>query len=92
MIATGTDIKPLEVLLFLRHVRSRVYFEQMKGRGTRALTVNKVIAYGFDAAAKEKAEVLVGSFCEYIEALRILYSRGLCRQLARIQQIYLTAT
>ncbi len=33
MIATGTDIKPLEVLLFLRDVRSRVYFEQMKGRG-----------------------------------------------------------
>jgi type I restriction enzyme R subunit len=38
MIATGTDIKPLECLLFLRDVRSRVYFEQMKGRGTRVLT------------------------------------------------------
>ena len=38
MIATGTDIKPLEVLIFLRDVRSRVYFEQMKGRGTRVLT------------------------------------------------------
>jgi type I restriction enzyme R subunit len=35
MIATGTDIKPLECLLFLRDVRSRNYFEQMKGRGTR---------------------------------------------------------
>jgi len=37
MIATGTDVKPLEVLLFMRDVRSRNYFEQMKGRGTRTL-------------------------------------------------------
>jgi len=42
MIATGTDIKPLEVLLFLRDVRSRVYFEQMKGRGTRVLTPSEM--------------------------------------------------
>jgi type I restriction enzyme R subunit len=38
MIATGTDIKPLECLLFLRDTRSRTYFEQMKGRGTRVLS------------------------------------------------------
>ncbi len=37
MISTGTDIKPLEVLLFLRSVKSRVFFEQMKGRGTRTI-------------------------------------------------------
>lgn len=37
MIATGTDVKPLECLLFMRDVRSRNYFEQMKGRGTRIL-------------------------------------------------------
>ena len=35
MIATGTDVKPVECLLFMRDVRSRNYFEQMKGRGTR---------------------------------------------------------
>ena len=35
MIATGTDVRPLEVLLFMRDVKSRNYFEQMKGRGTR---------------------------------------------------------
>ena len=35
MIATGTDVKPLECLLFMRDVRSRNYFEQMKGRGSR---------------------------------------------------------
>lgn len=37
MIATGTDVKPLELLLFMRDVKSRNYFEQMKGRGTRTL-------------------------------------------------------
>ena len=37
MIATGTDVKPIECLLFMRDVRSRNYFEQMKGRGTRTL-------------------------------------------------------
>ena len=37
MIATGTDIKPLEILLFMRDVRSINYFEQMKGRGTRTI-------------------------------------------------------
>jgi type I restriction enzyme R subunit len=38
MIATGTDIKPLEALLFMRAVRSRVLFEQMLGRGTRVIS------------------------------------------------------
>lgn len=37
MIATGTDVKPLECLIFMRDVRSKNYFEQMKGRGTRTL-------------------------------------------------------
>ncbi len=40
MIATGTDVKPLEVLLFMRDVRSRNYFEQMKGRGTRTIPLD----------------------------------------------------
>ena len=37
MIATGTDVKPIECLIFMRDVRSKNYFEQMKGRGTRTL-------------------------------------------------------
>lgn len=37
MIATGTNVKPLECLLFMRDVKSRNYFEQMKGRGTRVI-------------------------------------------------------
>lgn len=37
MVATGTDVKPLECLIFMRDVKSRNYFEQMKGRGTRTI-------------------------------------------------------
>lgn len=37
LIATGTDIKPVEVLIFMRTVKSRVLFEQMKGRGVRVI-------------------------------------------------------
>jgi type I restriction enzyme, R subunit len=38
MISTGTDIRPLECLLFMRDIHSNVYFEQMKGRGTRTVS------------------------------------------------------
>ncbi len=37
MIATGTDVKPLECLIFMRTVKSRNFFEQMKGRGVRVV-------------------------------------------------------
>ena len=37
MIATGTDVKPLECLLFMRNINSASYFEQMKGRGCRII-------------------------------------------------------
>ena len=37
MIATGTDVKPLECLLFMRNINSAAYFEQMKGRGCRII-------------------------------------------------------
>lgn len=40
MIATGTDVKPLECLIFMRDVRSKNYFEQMVGRGTRTICVD----------------------------------------------------
>ncbi|EIQ00008.1 helicase, type I site-specific restriction-modification system restriction subunit [Opitutaceae bacterium TAV1] len=53
MIATGTDIKPLEVLLFLRDTGSRTYFEQMKGRGTRVLSATDLQSVsGSEAVAK----------------------------------------
>ena len=34
MIATGTDVRPIEIVMFMRTVKSRVLYEQMKGRGT----------------------------------------------------------
>ena len=42
MIATGTDVRPLECLLFMRDVKSRNYFEQMKGRGTRTIDLDSL--------------------------------------------------
>jgi len=52
MISTGTDIKPLECLLFMRDVKSRVYFEQMKGRGTRTISSTDFNAVTPDAKHK----------------------------------------
>jgi type I restriction enzyme R subunit len=55
MIATGTDVKALECLLFMRDVKSRNYFEQMKGRGTRTLdhdTLKKVSSAAKTAKAR----------------------------------------
>ncbi len=52
MISTGTDIRPLECLLFMRDVKSRVYFEQMKGRGTRTISPTDFNAVTPDATHK----------------------------------------
>jgi type I restriction enzyme R subunit len=38
MVSTGTDIKPLECLIFMRDVKSKIYFEQMVGRGSRVIS------------------------------------------------------
>ena len=52
MISTGTDIRPLECLLFMRDVQSSVYFEQMKGRGTRTISSTDLRAVTPDAENK----------------------------------------
>lgn len=52
MIATGTDVKALEVLLFMRDVRSANYFEQMKGRGTRTINEDSLQLVSKTASAK----------------------------------------
>jgi type I restriction enzyme, R subunit len=54
MIATGTDVKPIEVLIFLRDVRSELYFEQMKGRGVRTISTTDLRAVTPDADAKTR--------------------------------------
>ena len=52
MIATGTDVKPLECVFFMRDVRSASYFEQMKGRGSRTIPDADFQAVTPDAASK----------------------------------------
>jgi type I restriction enzyme R subunit len=53
MVATGTDIKPIEIVMFMRAVKSRILYEQMKGRGVRVIDPNDLQAVsGADAKAK----------------------------------------
>ncbi len=52
MIATGTDIKPLEIVFFMRDVHSRLLFEQMKGRGARVIPDTDLQAVTPDAKSK----------------------------------------
>jgi len=52
MIATGTDVKPLEIVLFMRQVKSRLLYEQMKGRGVRVIPDDDLKAVTPDALSK----------------------------------------
>ena len=52
MIATGTDIKPVEIVFFMRNVKSRSFFEQMKGRGVRTISTTDFEAVTPDAKNK----------------------------------------
>lgn len=54
MIATGTDVKPIEALIFMRDVRSAIYFEQMRGRGVRSIPAGDLARVTPDAPAKER--------------------------------------
>ena len=54
MIATGTDIKPLEVVIFMRDVKSSLYYEQMKGRGVRTINPNDLQTITPNAKSKDK--------------------------------------
>jgi type I restriction enzyme R subunit len=58
MIATGTDVKPLECLLFMRSVKSRTYFEQMIGRGVRVIDDTDFQAVTDDARQKDRFVVV----------------------------------
>ncbi len=54
MVATGTDIKPVEVLIFMRDVKSEGYYEQMKGRGVRTIPDADLHAVTPDAKTKTR--------------------------------------
>jgi type I restriction enzyme, R subunit len=54
MIATGTDVRPLECLIFMRTVKSRTYFEQMLGRGVRIMDDTEFQSVTDDAKHKDR--------------------------------------
>ena len=54
MIATGTDVKAIECVFFMRDVKSGTYFEQMKGRGARTINDADFQAITPDATHKER--------------------------------------
>ena len=58
MIATGTDVKPLECLVFMRSVKSRTYFEQMLGRGVRVIDDTEFQSVTDDAKRKDQFVVI----------------------------------
>jgi type I restriction enzyme, R subunit len=54
MIATGTDVKPVEIVFFMRSVKSSNYFEQMKGRGVRVMPADALKGVTPDARSKTR--------------------------------------
>ncbi|MBI3581057.1 MAG: DEAD/DEAH box helicase family protein [Nitrospinae bacterium] len=80
MISTGTDIKPLECLIFMRDVKSQVYFDQMKGRGTRTLTETELRSVTADAVRKTHFVL--------VDAVGVTESdKGDCRSLERARGV-----
>lgn len=53
LVATGTDVKPLEVVLFMKDVQSDVLYTQMKGRGCRVVTDDRLREVTPNAISKE---------------------------------------
>lgn len=53
LVATGTDVKPLEVVLFMNDVKSEVLYTQMKGRGCRVINEDKLKEITPNADTKE---------------------------------------
>jgi type I restriction enzyme R subunit len=64
MISTGTDIRPLECLIFMRDTKSSLYFDQMKGRGMRTIDPDELKAVTPDASRKTRFVIVdaVGVF------------------------------
>jgi len=79
MIATGTDVKPLECVSFLRDVRSASYFEQMKGRGARTISNADFQSVTPDAETKTRF-VLIDAIGvtehDYVDARPLERSKG----------------
>jgi type I restriction enzyme R subunit len=79
MIATGTDVKPLECLLFMRNITSAAYFEQMKGRGCRVVSPDVLQAVTKDAPGGVKTHFVIVDAIGVTESEKTL-SKPLDRQ------------
>jgi type I restriction enzyme R subunit len=79
MIATGTDVKPLECLLFMRNIASAAYFEQMKGRGCRIISSDALQAVTPDAPGGVKTHFVIVDAVGVTESEKTL-SKPLDRQ------------
>ena len=53
LVATGTDVRPLEVVLFMNDVKSDILYTQMKGRGCRIINDDKLKEITPNAETKE---------------------------------------
>jgi type I restriction enzyme R subunit len=58
MIATGTDVKPVEIIFFMRSIKSPTYFEQMKGRGVRIMPADALKGVTPDARSKTRFVII----------------------------------
>ncbi|MGN5381022.1 DEAD/DEAH box helicase family protein [Streptomyces lasalocidi] len=58
MIATGTDVRAIECVFFLRDVKSWAYFEQMRGRGARVIDSTELRAVTPDIREKTRFVVI----------------------------------
>ena len=54
MISTGADVKPIECVFFMRNVKSASFFEQMKGRGVRVISPDKLRTVSPSARVKDR--------------------------------------
>ena len=79
MIATGTDVKPLECLLFMRNINSAAYFEQMKGRGCRVINPDILQSVTPDAPGGVKTHFVIVDAIGVTESEKTL-SKPLDRQ------------
>lgn len=94
MIATGTDIKPVEAIIFMRDVKSEGYFEQMKGRGVRTIDQADLLSVTPDAGTKTRFVLIdaVGvtetkkSVSQPLERKRTIGFEALMEQIAQGRQ------
>ncbi|HTC69097.1 MAG TPA: type I restriction-modification enzyme R subunit C-terminal domain-containing protein [Acidothermaceae bacterium] len=84
MIATGTDVKPLECLIFMRMVKSKNFFEQMKGRGVRVVSDTEL--QGVSPGATTKTRFVLVDACGVTEV-----DMGEARPLERLKTVALKA-